>query len=194
MSCAPTRCCCCTTATVVCLLQLSHEINSRYRIPPTWWTPSAALVDIPPPYSQEFKCNTCSREGKCTRCKADDADRLEREKVRRMRNAVFVGRCVSMSTFRLPSLLLYANVIRFSLQHLSLPCSHPVWGSRRSNRRIRIYLRSSHPSTLPFCVAQELPSAYPPPMLFGCVKVVILIGWSMVHVPKRCVRVTSAEE
>ncbi|CAM9228787.1 unnamed protein product [Ectocarpus fasciculatus] len=59
---------------------LSHEINSRYRIPPTWWTPSAALVDIPPPKAQEFACNVCSREGKCTRCKADENDEQERKK------------------------------------------------------------------------------------------------------------------
>eukprot|EP00903_Cladosiphon_okamuranus_P011737 g11035.t1 len=59
---------------------LSHEINTRYRIPPSWWTPTAALVDVPPPSMPHLACSTCSREGLCTRCKADAADRKARLK------------------------------------------------------------------------------------------------------------------
>lgn len=61
--------------------QLSHEINGRYRIPPTWWTASAALVDTPPPVMPHLACATCSREGLCTRCKVDAADAATRLKV-----------------------------------------------------------------------------------------------------------------
>eukprot|EP00904_Undaria_pinnatifida_P007460 jgi/Undpi1/3844/HiC_scaffold_16.g07213.m1 len=61
---------------------LSHEINRRYRVPPTWWTASACFVDTPPPVMPHLACATCSREGLCTRCKVDAADAATRLKIK----------------------------------------------------------------------------------------------------------------
>lgn len=77
--------------------QLSHEINARYRVPPSWWTPAAALVETPPPVMPQLACNTCSREGLCTRCKNDAADATTRLKV----CALFCLLCCAVVCLRL---------------------------------------------------------------------------------------------
>ena len=63
--------------------QLSHEINARYMVPPSWWAPNASLVEASPPVIPHLACSSCSREGMCTRCKADAEDEVARKQVRR---------------------------------------------------------------------------------------------------------------
>ncbi|CAM9418569.1 unnamed protein product [Discosporangium mesarthrocarpum] len=62
---------------------ISHEINSRFFVPPSWWTPGAGVLETPPPVMPTLG-SICSREGLCTRCKKDRDDEDARRKASEM--------------------------------------------------------------------------------------------------------------